>query len=119
MEGTNIDQELINKGLRDAQFAEAVPGHQPDVSAARSRGTRSGSTRPCAIFTSEASRRCYYNKNAGNPNAWTYEADTNQDPAFNDSHSRGQRACHMAGDAKHKFALSPTTIRTIATARGR
>ena len=31
----------------------------------------------------------YYNKNAGNPNAWTYEADTSQDPAFNDSLFKG------------------------------
>jgi hypothetical protein len=49
----------------------------------------------------------FFNKNAGNPNAWTYEADTSREPAFNDSLFRGGNArLTWQASQKHKLAVS-------------
>jgi hypothetical protein len=106
MEGTNIDQELINKGLRTPnslkQYRDINPSFGGPIKRdavwfhATVRHLHIGSFAPI-----------YYNKNAGNPNAWTYEADTSQDPAFNDSLFRGGNArVTWQATQQHKLALS-------------
>ena len=49
----------------------------------------------------------FFNKNAGNPNAWTYEADTSRKPAFNDSRFRGvDGRVTWQANATNKFAIA-------------
>jgi hypothetical protein len=47
----------------------------------------------------------FYNKNAGNPNAWTYEPDTGREAASNDSNFKGFNGrVTWQATQKHKFA---------------
>ena len=49
----------------------------------------------------------FYNKNAGNPNLWTYEPDTSRDPAFNDHTIRNANVrVTWQATQKHKLAVS-------------
>ena len=49
----------------------------------------------------------WFNKNAGNPNAWTYEPDTSRKPAFNDSRFKGgDGRVTWQANQKNKFAVA-------------
>ena len=49
----------------------------------------------------------FYNKNAGNPSLWTYEADTSRDAAVNDGTFKGANArVTWQATEKHKLAVA-------------
>ena len=49
----------------------------------------------------------FYNRNAGNPNVWTFEPDTSRDPAVNDGIFKGGNArITWQATPKHKLAVA-------------
>src|SRR5688572_2266576 len=106
MEGNNFTRELEERGLASPntlkQYRDLNPSFGGPIKRdsiwfhATIRHLHIGSYAPI-----------FFNKNAGNPNAWTYEADTSREPAFNDSLFRGGNArITWQANQKHKFAIS-------------
>jgi hypothetical protein len=61
----------------------------------------------------------FYNKNAGDPNAWSYEPDTSRDAAFNDHTIRNANVrVTWQATPKHKLAVSVDPSRICDCPRG-
>jgi hypothetical protein len=106
MEGSNFTDELRNLGLRAPntlkQYRDINPSFGGPIKRdalwfhATARYNRVGSYAPI-----------YFNRNAGNPNAWTYEPDTSREQAFNDSNFKGFNGrVTWQANPKHKFAVA-------------
>ena len=116
MQGDNISRRAAGPGPDDAQrgsrgTVDVNPGVRRPDQAGQAVVLRSGAVQQA---TETYVAGIFYNKNAGNPNAWTYEPDTQPRPAANDSNwKERQRAPHVAGDAEEQVRRSPTTIRAL------
>jgi hypothetical protein len=61
----------------------------------------------------------FYNKNAGNPNLWTYEPDTSREAAYNDHTIRNANVrVTWQATQKHKLAISVDPSRICDCPRG-
>ncbi len=106
MQGTNLSQELQDRGLRTSNSLKRFRDINPSYGGPIKRDK-------VWFFATVRSNRVanyapiFYNKNAGSPNAWVYEPDTSREPAFNDSNFRGAvgRVTWQA-TPKHKFAVA-------------
>jgi carboxypeptidase family protein len=106
MEGDNFSQELRDRGLRTPntlkQYRDINPSFGGPIKRdsiwfhATARYNRIGTYAPM-----------FYNKNAGNPNVWTYEPDTSREPASNESSFKGFNGrITWQATQKHKFAVA-------------
>lgn len=106
MEGNNFTQDLQDRGLRTPNslksYRDINPGFGGPIKRdkvwfyATVRSNRVGAFAPI-----------FYNKNAGNPEAWTYEPDTSREAASNDSNFKGGNArITWQATPKHKLAVA-------------
>ena len=106
MEGDNFTQDLRDRGLRAPntlkQYRDINPSFGGPIKRdslwfhATARYNRVGSYAPIL-----------FNRNAGNPNAWTYEGDTSREAAFNDSNFKGFNGrITWQANPKNKFAVA-------------
>ena len=106
MQGSNLTQELQDRGLRtpdsvrklwDVNPAYGGPIKRDRVwfhATARYSGTQNGVP-------------VLFNKNAGNPSVWTYEPDTNRESAWTENVWRNANArVTWQATPKHKFAIN-------------
>jgi hypothetical protein len=79
MQGTNLTQELRDRGLPAGDSLKTYWDVNPSYGGPimRDRVWFYGSARNAGILRYVP---VFYNRNAGNPNAWTYEADTSRPP---------------------------------------
>jgi carboxypeptidase family protein len=99
MQGSNLTDELRSRGLRTPDAVRKLWDFNPGFGGPIRRNKvwfyvstlYSGSQLDVADM--------FFNKNANNPNAWTYEPDLNR-PAFKDTHYYG-------GDARLTWQVSP------------
>jgi hypothetical protein len=105
MQSDNLSQDLKDRGLGTADAIKRLWDINPAFGGPIKRDklwfhatTRwTGASSYVALF---------YNKNAGNPNAWTYEPDTSK-RAFNDHTIRNANArLTWQATQKHKFGIS-------------
>ena len=106
MQGSNFSQELRDRGLRTPNTLKEYRDVNPSFGGpikrdalwfhATIRHLHIGSYAPI-----------FFNRNAGDPTAWTYEPDTAREPAFNDSLFRGGNArITWQANQKHKLAVA-------------
>jgi Carboxypeptidase regulatory-like domain len=106
MEGDNFSQDLRDRGLRAPntlkQYRDINPSFGGPIKRdslwfhATARYNRVGTYAPML-----------FNRNAGNPNAWTYEPDTSREAAFNDSNFKGFNGrITWQANPKNKFAVA-------------
>jgi hypothetical protein len=105
MQSDNLTQELKDRGLGTADAIKRLLDVNPAFGGPikRDRIWFHATTR----WTGASSYvPLFYNKNAGNPNAWTYEPDTSR-RAFNDHTIRNANVrVTWQATQKHKFGLS-------------
>jgi carboxypeptidase family protein len=106
MQGNNFTDELKNRGLSTPNTLQRYVDLNPSFG---------GPIRRDAIWFHATIRYnratnfapIFYNKNAGNPNAWTYEPDTGRDAAVNDGTFKGGNArITWQATPKHKLSVA-------------
>ena len=106
MQGDNFTQDLRDRGLGNPDAIKRLWDVNPAFGGPimRDRIWFHSTVR----FTGASSyASLFYNKNAGNPNAWTYEPDTERGAAYNDHTIRnGNVRVTWQATPKHKLALS-------------
>jgi hypothetical protein len=106
MEGTNYTDDLRTRGLNAPNSLKGYRDINPSFGGPIKRDSIwfHATVRHLRIGSYAS---IYPNRNAGNPNAWTYEPDTSGDPAFNDSRFKGGNArVTWQATPQHKLALS-------------
>jgi hypothetical protein len=106
MEGGNFTDDLRDRGLRAPNSLKGYRDVNPTIGGPLRRDSVwfFSSVRYLRIGTFVP---IYFNKNAGDPNAWTYEPDSSRKPAFNDSNFKTADArITWQATQKHKFGLA-------------
>ncbi len=105
MQGDNFTQDLRDRGLGTPDAIKRLWDFNPAFGGPLKRDKIWFHT--TMRLTGAASyASLFHNKNAGNPNAWTYEPDTSR-PAFNDHTIRNANVrVTWQATPKHKLALS-------------
>lgn len=91
MQSSNITQDLRDRGLRAPNTLKEYLDINPSIGGPIKRDRlwfhTTGRYNRAGSFVPQ-----FYNRNAGNPNVWTYEADTARGPASNDNRWKGGNA---------------------------
>jgi carboxypeptidase family protein len=106
MQGSNLSQALQDRGLRTSNGLKKYQDLNPSFGGPikRDRVWFYATARSNRIATFAP---IFYNKNAGNPNAWTYEPDTSREAASNESNFKGGNArITWQATPKHKLAVA-------------
>jgi len=106
MQGHNLSQALQDRGLRTSsglkKYQDINPAYGGPIR--RNQVWFYATVRSNRIATFAP---IFYNKNAGNPNAWTYEPDTSREAASNQSNFKGGNArITWQATPKHKLAVA-------------
>ena len=106
MQGTNLSQELKDRGLLTSSSLKRFQDINPSYGGPIKRDK-------VWFFATVRSNRVanyapmFYNKNAGDPTKWIYEPDTSREAAFNDSIFKGGVArVTWQATQKHKLAVA-------------
>ena len=112
MQGDNFSEELKDSGLGTPDAIKRLWDFNPAFGG-RSSETRSGSIDD-APDGAENYVSLFYNKNAGNPNVWTYEARHQPPPPINDHKIRNANVrVTWQATTRHKFGNQCTTPRHL------
>lgn len=106
MMGNNFTQELRDRGLATPNDLKTFLDVNPSFGGPIRRDALWFFTNVRYFHTANFAP-IFFNKNAGNPNAWTYEPDTSRGPAFNDNLYRGGNLrVTWQATPKHKLAAA-------------
>ena len=106
MQGSNFSEDLRNRGLRAPNTLKRYVDVNPSFG---------GPIRRDSVWFHTTVRYnraanfvpIFFNRNAGNPNVWTYEADTSREAAVNDGTFKGGNArLTWQATPKHKLAVA-------------
>jgi len=106
MQGDNFSQELQDRGLRAPTTLDKYVDLNPSFGGPIKRDAVWFHT---TVRYNRAANFApiFFNRNAGNPNAWTYEPDTSREAAKNDGTFKGGNArITWQVTPKHKLALA-------------
>ena len=118
LQSANLTDDLIARGLRAPDKIKQLWDFNPAFGGPLKRD-RIWFHSTMRLTGAATYASLFYNKNAGNPNAWAYEPDTSRDPAFNDHTIRNANVrVTWQATQKHKLAVSVDPSRICDCPRG-
>jgi hypothetical protein len=112
LQGSNFTQDLKDRGLRTPDSVKKIVELNPAFGGPIKRDRLWFFATALYSGVENYVAGMFFNRNAGNLNAWTYEANTNR-PAFRDTEStNGALRLTWQATSKHKIAFAYENLRT-------